>query len=315
MIKPASPVQRKFYFCYLVFFLILTACAAPTPHKEKTIDAEFAALMSSGRAAFDRGLIEQAATLYQQALQRARTMDNAIAIGDAAYNMAACRIRLGQLEKARSLLAEARSEILSVQGDISDIQLVEAKIARMQGNSEEALSFTEQILSLPATTITNEQRLQVYLLRGQIACDRGDAALALEELQMAETFAAGATDPALPAGLSQLAGRIHLIQEEPIMAAREFDREATLLKQAGRYAQMVRALYSAAESYMRAGKYRLAADRFFRSARSAFAQGEIGEARKIGQMALAAADTAGDQPARARVQALLAEIENAAHIK
>ena len=59
----------------------------------------------------------------------------------------------------------------------------------------------------------------------------------------------------------------------------------------------------------------LAADRFFRSARSAFAQGEIGEALKIGQMALTAADTAGDQPAMARVQALLYEIESAVSSK
>jgi len=315
MNRPASPLQLTFYFYYLAFFLILTACATSMPPKEDTIDTEFAATMSAGRVAFDRGLIEQAATLYQQALRRARTMDNAAAIGDAAYNLAACRIRLGQLEQARSLLAEARTEILSVQGDVSDIQLVEAKVARLQGNPEEALSFTEQILSYPVTTITNDQRLQVYLLRGQIAADRGDAALALQELQMAEKFAAGVSDSARPAGLSRLAGRIHLIQKEPVMAAREFDREATLLKQAERYAQMVRALQSAAESYMRAGNYRLAADRFFRSARSAFAQGEIKQALKIGQMALSAADTAGDQPAMARVQALLNEIENAASSK
>jgi hypothetical protein len=271
--------------------------------------------MSAGRVAFDRGLVEQAATLYQQALKRAHTMDNAAAIGDAAYNLAACRIRLGQLEQARSLLAEAKSEILSFRGNITDIQLVEAKVAWLQGNQKEALSFTEQILSLPATTITNDQRLQIYVLRGQIACDRGDVALALQELQMAEKFAVGASDAALPAGLFRLAGRIHLIQKEPMMAAKEFDREAFLLRQAERYAQMVRALKSAAESYLRAGNYSLAANRFFRSARSAFAQGEIPEALKSGQLALTAANTAGDPTAIARIQALLNEIENAASSK
>ena len=315
MNKPVSHVHLIFYFFYLALFLILTACASSAPLKENTIDAEFAATMSSGRVAFDRGLIEQAATLYQQALMRARTMDNASAIGDAAYNLAACRIQLGQLEQARSLLAEARSEILSLQGNITDIQLVEAKVARLQGNPEEALSFTEQILSLPTTTITKEQRLQVYLLRGQIASDRADAVLALQELQMAQKFAAGLSDSARPAGLYRLAGRIHLIQKEPVMAARKFDREATLLKQAERYTQMVNALESAAEAYMHAGNYRLAADRFFRSARSAFAQGRIKEALKIGEMALTAADTAGDQQAKARVQALLNEIAAAASSK
>ena len=72
MNRPASPLHPAFYFYYLTFFLVLTACATATPPKEKTIDAEFSATMSAGRAAFDRGLIEQAASLYQQALRRAR---------------------------------------------------------------------------------------------------------------------------------------------------------------------------------------------------------------------------------------------------
>ena len=214
MNRPASPLHPAFYFYYLTFFIVLTACATATPPKEKTIDAEFSATMSAGRAAFDRGLIEQAASLYQQALRRARAMDNAAAIGDAAYNLAACRIRLGQFEQARYLLAEAKSEILSIQGDITDIQLVEAKVARLQGNLEAAVSFTDQILSLHGPTLTSDQHLQIYLLRGQIACDRGDVALALQELRKAEKFAAGASDSALPAGLYGLAGRIHLIQKQ-----------------------------------------------------------------------------------------------------
>ena len=100
MNRPASFMYPAVFFCYLAFFLILTACATATPHNEKPIDVEFSATMSAGRAAFDLGSIEQALTLYQQALRRARTMDNAAAIGAAAYNLAACRIRLGQLEEA-----------------------------------------------------------------------------------------------------------------------------------------------------------------------------------------------------------------------
>ena len=309
MNRPASPEYPAFYFYYLAFCLILTACATSTPHKEKMIDAEFTATMSAGRVAFDRGLIEQAATLYQQALRRARTMDKAAAIGDAAYNLAACRIRLGQLEQARSLLAEAKSEILSFQGDITDIQLVEAKVARLQGHPEEALMLADQVLTSPGSYPTDNKRLQVYLLRGHIACDKDDATLALRELQKAQSISRLVSNPALKADISALAGRIHLIKNEPVLAAREFDSETRLLRQAKRYAEMAHALQNSAEAYLSVGKYSLAADRFFRAARSTFAQGQNSIAIKLGRLALSAANRANDQSAITRVRSLLDEIE------
>ena len=120
------------------------------------------------------------------------------------------------------------------------------------------------------------------------------------------------SDAGLRAGLAGLAGRIHLIQKEPLMAAGEFDQEALLLQQAEQYARMVTALQRAAESYRQAGKFRLAADRYFRAARSAFAQGQNSAARQLGNLSLSAANEAADQKAAARAQSLLNEIESAA---
>lgn len=312
MNRQTLSVAVAFYLCGLVSFLMLSSCATSARPKGEAIDAEFSAAMSAGRVAFDQGLTEQAAMLYQRALQRARVMDSAAAIGDAAYNLAACHIRLSQFEKARFLLVEAKTEVLSVQGDISDILLVEAKVARLQGQPEEALALTEQVLSDAEAISTNNHRVQAHLLRGQMACDQEDAALAARELQMAAKFATGASDSGLRAGLSRLAGRIHLIRKEPVMAAREFDREVFLLQQAEQYAQMAGALQSAAESYRQAGNYRLAADRYFRAARSSFAQGQNPAALQLGNLALSAANDAADQMAVARARALLDEIETAA---
>jgi hypothetical protein len=47
------------------------------------------------------------------------------------------------------LLDEAKTEISRIQGNIADIQLVEAKVARLQGNPEEALMLADQVLSSP----------------------------------------------------------------------------------------------------------------------------------------------------------------------
>lgn len=310
----------RLVFCtaWLAVSLALAACAAPVSQRRPagapadqpmSADVEFAQLMSGGRVAYDRGLIEQAAGLYQQALQRARLMDVAAAIGDAAYNLAACRIRLGQLDPAHALLAEAKAEIASIHGNIADVQLVQAKLARLQGSPDAALMFADQVLSGPGSNPSDGHRLEVYLLRGEIACDRKDANLAARELQTAATYADRAADTTLLAGLSRLAGRIHLLKKEPIMAAQAFDREASLLRHAEQYAQMMHALKHAAEAYLLAGNDGLAADRFFRTARSLFAQGELAAAGRLAQRSLAAAEKAGDQPAMARATALLAEIK------
>ena len=304
---------RRFFlaFCLggLVFYPMLTGCVKPAPETAVEIDSEYSRSMTAGRLAFDQGFIEQAARFYQQALRRARAIDSAPQIGDAAYNLAACRIHLNQLEKARDLLDEAKTEISSIDGHIADIQLVEAKVARLQGNSEEALILSDQVLSSPESYPAANLRLQVYLLRGQIACDKDDAALALQELQKAKYIARQVSDLPLQADISELAGRIHLIKNEPVMAAKEFDSETRLLRQAKRYPEMAHALRNAAEAYLSAGNYSLAADRFFRAARSTFAQGQNSAAMQLGHLALSAADKAEDQSVKIRVRALLDEIK------
>jgi hypothetical protein len=55
----------------------------------------------------------------------------------------------------------------------------------------------------------------------------------------------------------------------------------------------------------------VAADRFFRAARSVFAQGDEKEAIRLGEMAKASADASGDHQTVARVRALMEEIEDA----
>jgi tetratricopeptide (TPR) repeat protein len=312
MKKQTPPFALAFCLGGLAFYLMITGCAGPAPDTAIEVDSEFSRSMTAGRLAFDQGFIEQAAKFYQQALSRARAMDSAPQIGDAAYNLAACRIGLNELEKARYLLNEAKTEISSIHGNIADIQLVEAKVARLQGNREEALMLADQVLSSPDSHPADNLRLQVYLLRGQIACDKDDAAMALQELQMAKKVAPDVPDPALHAGISALAGRIHLIKNEQIRAAEEFDSETNLLRQAKRYTEMAHALQNAAEAYLSVGNYHPAADRYFRAARITFARGDYSAAIKLCNLALSAAVRADDQSAVTRTQSLLDEIETAA---
>lgn len=301
-----------FLSCLLgaAFFVLSVGCSGPKQSGTVPAESELFELMSAGRAAFRKGSVEQAATLYRQALMRARAMDNGLAIGDAAYNLAACRVIQGKYEEARALLAEAKEEISSIHGNLADILLVEAKVARLQGKPDEALGLAEQVLSQRGSRPTDRQRLQVHVLRGHIRCDSGDIGHADSELKQAAAYANRFSSPALRAEVSGLAGRIYLLQEEPAKAAKEFDHQANLLKQATLYREMVTALGSAGEAYMSSGGWRLAADRFYRAARSTFALGDREEAVNLAKKAISAADEAADEKAMVRARALLAEIED-----
>lgn len=302
-----------FLSCLLgaAFLVLSIGCSGPKQGGTAPAESELFGLMSAGRAAFRQGSVEQAATLYRQALMRARAMDNALAIGDAAYNLAACRVRQGKYEEARALLAEAKEEISSIHGNLADILLVEAKVARLQGKPDEALALAEQVLSSRGSHPTDRHRLQVHVLRGLISCEYGDIGHAEPELKQAVAYANGVSSPALRAEVSGLAGRIYLLQEQPGKAAKEFDHQALLLKQAALYREMVKALRSAGEAYMSSGSGKLAADRFYRAARSTFALGDRVEAVNLGKMAISAAKEAADEKALVRVRTLLGEIEAA----
>ena len=62
------------------------------PPPQPPLDAELSRASANARLAFDRGLLPQAVTLYAQALRRAEATDDARAISDASYNLAACLV-------------------------------------------------------------------------------------------------------------------------------------------------------------------------------------------------------------------------------
>ena len=108
--------------------------------------------------------------------------------------------------------------------------------------------------SSPGSYPTNNLRLQEYLLRGQIACDKDDVALALQELQKAKSIARIVSDPTVQADIFALAGYIHLVKNEPGMAAKEFDSETRLLQQAKRYPEMAHATSTFCRSVSECGQ-------------------------------------------------------------
>jgi len=302
-------------YAIVVVSFSLAGCSTSGNKERVSKNSEWQRLMMAGHESFKRSRLDKAVHYYQKALSRARVTDNSSAIGDAAYNLAACYARLGNYDSAKNLLKEAREAISKSQGNLTEVILVEAKVARLQENYDESWSLTDQLLTHLSSYPSDELHLQVYVLRGHIACDQGNVDLADIEFGKGRNYSQNVSSPLLLAGYSGLAGRIYLRKDRSEMAAKEFDRETGLLKEAEQFREMVFSLENAAEAYKKSGGHSLAADRFIRAARSAFAQGEKEYARELGKKSLSSAKAANDQPAFSRAQRFLAEVEASPDIR
>ncbi|BCR03842.1 hypothetical protein DESUT3_09110 [Desulfuromonas versatilis] len=294
----------------LVASLSLAGCAAPAKPvgpAPAAIDPLWTQQMKAARSAFERGRLESAQRLYQRALDRARSLDQPGNIADAAYNLAACRVALGQAEQARPLLGEARAELERSAGDPADVLLLEARVALLLNHPQEATQLARQLLARhpPAAA---ELRLLAHLLLGTLASERGEPAQAEVELARAAALEAQTGDPALRAGLCELAGRLCLLRGEFARAAAHFDAQAGLLREARQPQAMVGALLEAAGAHQRAGALDLAAERLYRAARARLGQGNPQAARPLAERALGLASSGGEPQLAAAIRALLAEL-------
>lgn len=252
--------------------LALSDCALRPVSTAPPGDSQLSRTSNLARVAFDRGSTAQAASLYEMALKRARAMDDAVEIGNAAYNLALCRVILGELDLAEASLAEARVAFERGGSIPADVLMLEATVAQRQGRPEQSLVLADQVLS---TSPDESHRFQAWLLKGVIACEHSDTTRARAALAEAEKIRL--TNPVLLAAKEGLTGSILLLEENPIGAAAAFDRAAARFQEARRYRAMALALRRAGEAYREAGDMARAENRLLRARRSLVAQGEKAE--------------------------------------
>jgi tetratricopeptide (TPR) repeat protein len=283
-------------------------CAsAPVPPEEAPFqDPMLVQQDGAARAAFADGNYERAARFYELALTRARATDHGSEVAKAAYNRGACLLLLKQAEPARACLREASFEFNRLGQDASPAWLLEARAARLAGDTAAVTSLVEQLLSQGRN---DSIRLQAWLIRGTLAAEAGQseaARLALKEARRRLT-----DDPALRAGVAGLAGLVALSEQKPADAALSFDKESAFLQRAARWNDMAESLRRAGEAHAQAGQPRDAALRFYRAARSLAGQGSWVPALQSVERALASAQAAGDEALLADSSRLLEEIRQA----
>lgn len=288
---------------------LCASCAAPGPQPAGPAgDRLVLQASSAARLAYEQGNYAQAQTLYRRALSRAQAIDAGEQAADAAYNLAMSEIALQHYDAAEQLLAQAEYDAARVSTAITDIRLLRAKVAYLRERLPEAIALANDVIASKALP---RLFLQARILRGQIFCDTGNLPAAISELHSIKELVGAAKTvlgPSINADMDKLEGTIARREGKFDVAARFFDAEAELLRVAHRHRDMAYALARAAEMHLRAGRPALAADRFFLAARSLTGQGDFAAGKAFVASSQSAAETAGDEAARARAQLLLQEI-------
>jgi tetratricopeptide (TPR) repeat protein len=307
-----KPTRLGTGFLFTIFFLSVSGgmygCVDSQRGKIVKNDRIFAEASSAARDAFAQDRTAEAVSLYILALNRARAMDQSEAIGNAAYNLAACLLRLKQYDRARALLAEARHELVRRDLPLADVLLLQARAACLAGDVQGASLFVHQVQTGSQSKPSSEHMAQAVMLEGRMACDRQDWSRAADLLNQARDYPLLGADTLLQAQFASLAGRIALGEGDFKAAVKALERQAGLLRHAGRYRALSPVLAQAGEAYSVLNEHDLAADRLYRAARIAAAWGDTAAAEKFATAALHAGSKAGDSAIPRLAKALLAEI-------
>ena len=299
----------------LIVILCLSALAAPIgcsnspPARPVKGDRVLDEATVAARTAFRQDRTEEAATFYTLALKRARALDRPSAIGEAAYSLAACLLRLHKYDRARVLLAEAHHELARGDAPLADVLLLQGRAAQLAGDAPAAEMFMRHLREDPRSRPSAAHLSQATILEGQVACDRSDWEGARDLLRRARDVLGSDPDTLLRAQLAALAGRVAIGTEDLRTAADAFERQAGLLRLAGQYRALSPVLAQAGEARAALNEHALAADHFYRAARTAAEWNETASAEKWALAALAAARQADDAVTVNLAESLLSEFK------
>lgn len=271
--------------------LTVSGCgSSPPKQKDSAPDADLERFNRAARLAFDKDRLQQAASFYRKALDRAYVRDDIAAILDAQYNLAICLINLQAYDEALAVVQHANSEMaLAGRGNSLDFFLLEATILHSNENSAEAWKITDKILATP-TQASSVIKSKTHFLRGLIASKQGD----LDQLRAAIAALGQPQQIQLRADRQELVGHLAMAEKNGDAAVEAFDAAAKLRREALDYRGMVKVLALAGNAGEKAGRAKEASIRYLRAGRSAGLQGLFDDALKWLNRAEQIANTANE---------------------
>ena len=301
-------LRRPSSVILLLGALVLTGAGCSTPPKVVRTAPEIERNAAVARGAYAAGSAEKAAGYYRKALQRAQVMDSSSEIARNAYNLAACLAALRQYAEAQACLDEARMEFKRANIPCRELPLLEAKIARAQGRTQDAISLARA--EQKKLNGENDAILvQWHILLAESLCDQNQAASADTELAAIRPKQLQACGTDVQAETALTRARVQMLKRNPLAAALQYDIAARYCQEAGRYSDMVNALDQAGHAYEDISNNPSAADRYYRAARSLFESGQLARAHDLVGRALPLAAASLQPELQKQVERLKAEID------
>jgi len=251
-----------------------SGCGTPRP---SNVDRAWASASTHGYKAFQQGDYPGAADWYEAALTRARALDDTDAVGDSAYNLAACRLAEGKLDLAADALAAAELAWTDTRLP-PELYALKARLLMAQGKIESAWQATEAILADDPGWYS---MAQAHLLRCGILLDQNKLDTAREELSAAEQAMDRKNPPLLLGEGAMMRGRIEQADKQPMSAVTAFEKAVAYYRTAAALPEMAAALNRVAGAWSAAGDFRRAGDYVLRSAASYYGQGRYVDALHV----------------------------------
>lgn len=296
-------------------FAVLLAAGCAAPPAPRFTDADWVSHVTTGRGAYERGDYRRAADAYGRAQQRARALDDADALAISAVNRAMALVAVGQAADALAGLDEA---LAGLDEALADARIEPARRAELLV----AAARAEQARGQPAAAL---ERVAAALELNPAPALQAQALLAKSGAELAQENSAAATRAladmsakewvALPASLqaeqAEMRAAIAAAEKKPKDASARQDEAAVLWKKAGRLPEMARALAAAGRQALAADDPAGAADRFYRSARSLWAQGLRPEALRVLEEGVAVAERLDDESVAKKMGELFVTFQSA----
>ncbi|MGD9781838.1 MAG: hypothetical protein AB7V14_06760 [Kiritimatiellia bacterium] len=287
---------------------LVLAAGCASPQAAQFADADWVSHATTGRGAYERGDYRRGADAYGRAQQRARALDDAEALAVAAVNRATCLLAADQADEALAGADEALGDPRVSTARRAELMVAGARAEVALGKIDEALARLEAALALAPAPVL---RAQALLARGAAELAReqpGAAEKALSEGMSAEEW------ERLPASLraerTALLAQIAAAEKKPAEAAVRQDEAAALWKKAGRLPDMARALAEGGRQAQAAKDWAGACDRFYRAARSLWAQGLRPEAVRALEEGISCAEKLDDEAVGKRMADLFVTFQD-----
>lgn len=258
--------------CLLGIFL--GGCSTPAP---RVADPQIANQLKSAHQAYKSGAVAQAEKSFEQALKLAHLQDSNPEIARAAYNLAVCLADQQKWEQASQKLLEARTA--STAPHPIEFTILDIKISRGAGDLTKAVQTTKDLLkTLPGSSAFYPM---VSLLLADLLCELKEFDASREILKKITLKTVKALNPSCQADFWRVKALTAEHAGNLKNAGKHFDQAAIAYSQAGMYLEMANCLENAGKACLQDGADSIAANRFYRAARSFRHQGALAKAKTL----------------------------------